>query len=358
MKIRTGIIGCGKAGHMHARALLNIGECAFVAAQSRTEKKAGEFAATYGIQGYTDIREMVVREKLDVVVVCTPHPDHKAAIPAIEAGAHALIEKPLASSLEDCDAILKTAKQHGKKVGVIGQRRFYPSSVRMKKAIDEGKIGKPVLGTVMMFGWRDEAYYKSDPWRGTWSGEGGGVLVNQAPHQLDLFQWFMNDEIDELYGVWKNLNHPYIEVEDTAVAIVKFKHGAIGNILVSNSQKPGLYGKVHVHGSSGASVGVQTDGGSMFIAGVTSIAEPPKNDVWSIPGEQHMLAAWEKEDADFFYSIDPIEYYIRQQDRDFILAVLNNTTPLVTGEEGRKSVELFTAIYRSAKTNAPVKWPL
>ncbi len=228
----------------------------------------------------------------------------------------------------------------------------------MKKAIEEGKIGKPVMGTITMLGWRDEAYYKSDPWRGTWDGEGGGILVNQAPHQLDLFQWYMNDEFEELYGVWKNLNHPYIEVEDTALAIVKFKSGAIGNILVSNSQKPGIFGKVHVHGYNGASVGVQTDSGAMFIAGMSTVVAPPINDLWTIPGEEKMLAKWEEEDTNFFKTIDPIEYYIRMQNRDFILAVLNDTTPMMTGREGRKTVELSTAIYQSTKINAPVRWPI
>ena len=124
------------------------------------------------------------------------------------------------------------------------------------EAIEAGKIGKPVLGMVTMLGWRDKAYYDSDAWRGTWKGEGGGVLVNQAPHQLDLLLWYMGD-VDEVYGVWKNLNHPYIEVEDTAVAVVKFKSGAVGNIVVSNSQNPALYGKVHVFGENGAGVGVR-----------------------------------------------------------------------------------------------------
>lgn len=356
--IKVAIVGCGKAGHMHAKSLFNIPECKFVAAQSRNPERRDEFSKAYKINAYADVHEMVVKEKIDVVIICTPHPNHIVAIEAMDAGAHALIEKPLASTLKDCDAIIQSAEKNKKKLGVVSQRRFYPSSQRMKKAIDEGKIGKPVLGTATMLGWRDEAYYKSDPWRGTWEGEGGGVLVNQAPHPLDLFQWFMGDDIEELYGVWKNLNHPYIEVDDTALAIVKFRNGAIGNILVSNSQKPGIYGKINIHGSSGASVGVQTESGAMFIAGMTSVIAPPKNDLWTIPGEEKYLAQWEEEDAKFFKSIDPIEYYIRLQNRDFIMAVKNNTQPMVTGREGRKTVEISTAIYQSTKTNAPVKWPL
>src|SRR5262249_61287694 len=133
--------------------------------------------------------------------------------------------------------------------------------------------------------------------------EGGGVLVNQAPHQLDLLQWFMGP-IAQLFGCWVNLNHPYIEVEDTAAAIIRFKNGALGNILVSNSQNPALYGKVAVHGSNGASVGVQTDGGAMFIAGMSSIAEPPINDFWNIPGEEGLLEHWQDEDSALFHRID------------------------------------------------------
>ncbi len=157
---------------------------------------------------------------------------------------------------------------------MICQRRFFEPCQRIRQAIDDGKLGKPVLGTVTMLGWRDAAYYKSDPWRGTWKGEGGGVLVNQAPHQLDLLMWYMG-EVEEMFGYWGNLNHPMIEVEDTAITVIRFKSGALGNIVVSNSQNPALYGKVTVHGSNGASVGVQTDGGAMFIAGMSNITEPP-----------------------------------------------------------------------------------
>jgi predicted dehydrogenase len=358
-KLKAAIIGCGKVGHLHAKALQNIDECIFTAVQSRNTQRASDFAAKYGVTPYMTVEEMVTKEKIDVVVICTPHPEHKnPAIAALNAGAHVLVEKPLAITLADCDEMISAAAKNKKKLGVISQRRFSPSSMRMKKAIMEGKIGMPALGTVVMLGWRSEEYYKSDPWRGSWEKEGGGILVNQAPHQLDLIQWFMNDELDELYGIHKNINHPYIEVEDTAVAMVKFKKGGVANIVVSNSQKPGIYAKVHIHGSNGASVGVQTDGGSMFVAGMPSVVEPPKNDLWTIPGEEDNREIWEKEDTDFFKTIDPIGYYLGLQDRDFIVSVIENKEPLVTAREGRKTVELFQAIYQSSKENKSVKWPL
>jgi predicted dehydrogenase len=355
---KTGIIGCGKVAHLHAKALQNLQESDFRAVWSRTYSTAEKFSTQYGVKPYADISSMIKKESIDLVIICTPHPFHRdPANQALEAGAHVLVEKPLASSLEDCDSMIGTAEKYGKTLGVISQRRWYAPAIRVKQAIEEGKIGEPVLGTINMLGWRDEAYYNADPWRGTWKEEGGGVLVNQAPHQLDILLWYMG-EIDELSGMWGNLNHPYIEVEDTALAVIRFKSGGLGNIIVSNSEKPGIYGKVHVHGKNGASVGVQTDGGAMFIAGMSNVLEPPVNDLWSVPGEEGMLQMWIKEDSDFFNSIDPTVYYMERQIEDFITALDENREPLVSGIDGKNTVELFTAIYRSQRDNKVIKFPL
>ena len=352
------IAGCGKVAHLHAKAILNIPHARLAGVWSRTPETAGKFASEYRTEAYTDISRMIIENKTDLVIVCTPHPFHRQpAIEAAGAGACVLVEKPLASDLGDCDAIINACRTSNVKLGVVSQRRWYSPSMRVKRAIEDGKIGKPVLATITMLGWRDKEYYDADAWRGTWKDEGGGVLVNQSPHQLDLMLWYMGD-IDEVYGLWRNMNHPYIEVDDTALAIVKFKSGAIGNILVSNSQKPGIFGKVHVHGENGASVGVQTDGGAMFIAGRSGVAEPPVNDLWTVPGEENMLAQWVREDTGIFNKYDPTVYYMQCQIEDFLKAIGNNTEPMVTGEAGRRTVELFSAIYRSTRDNAPVKFPL
>ena len=358
-QLKTALVGVGKVTDMHARALANLKESLFTAVCGRNREKTENYAASYGIRAYTDVAEMVAKEQIDVVIICTPHPNHKEpTIAALEAGANVLIEKPLASSLEDCDAMLEASKSYKRQIGVVCQRRWYHPAMRVKEAIDSGKIGLPVFGTVNMLGWRDRSYYESDPWRGTWKGEGGGVLVNQAPHQLDMIQWFMG-EIDELYGQWSNLNHPYIEVEDTANAILKFKSGAVANIIVSNSQKPGIFGKVHVHGENGASVGVQTDGGAMFVAGMSAILEPPVNDLWTVPGEEQMLQQWVKEDSDFFNKLpNQMDYFHERNIEDFLQAILEGSLPMITGEDGRVTVEIFTAIYRSTRDGRPVKWPL
>jgi predicted dehydrogenase len=356
-RLRTAVIGYGKVAHTHAEALATIPESEFVAVCGRDAGKAGAFAEQYGVKAFASVEQMV-GAGVQAVVVATPHPAHAAVtVPALRAGAHAIVEKPLASSLEDCDAMIAAAREGGRTLAMISQRRLYAPVQRVRQAIDAGKLGRPVLGTVTMLGWRSEEYYRSDPWRGRWDGEGGGVLVNQAPHQIDILQWYMG-EVDELYGAWANLNHPYIEVEDTSIAVIRFRSGALGNIVVSNSQNPGLFGKVWVHGSNGATVGVQTDGGSMFIAGMTTVTEPPRNDVWTVPGEEEALDRWQREDADLFAGIDATKHYHRLQIQEFLQAAAAGRPALVPGEEGRKTVEIFTAIYRSQRDRRPVRFPL
>jgi predicted dehydrogenase len=224
----------------------------------------------------------------------------------------------------------------------------------MKAAIDAGKIGRPALGVFTMYSWREPAYYQSDPWRGKWETEGGGVLVNQSPHQLDLLLWLLGP-LAEVSGYWANVNHPSVEVDDTAVAVLRFANGGLGAIVTSVAQKPGIYTKVHVHGTNGASVGVETDRGATFIAGLTAIAEPALNDVWTIPGEEQLLAGFQAEDRARFAQIDATTHYHGLQIQDFLRAVRERRPPLVTGTAGRAVVELFTAIYHSNREGRPVK---
>ena len=357
-KLKTGIIGCGKVGDFHAKAFEALENSEFTAVCDNNIERARAFADRYGVKAYDDIEAMIRECGLDVVSICTPHPLHaNPAVIAADCGCNVLIEKPLASSLEDCDRIIEAGDRNHVTIGTMVQRRFYRPCMRIHQAIEDGKIGRPVLGMVTMLGWRDKNYYDSDPWRGSWKGEGGGVMFNQAPHQIDLLQWYMG-EVDEIYGVWKNLNHPYIEVEDTAVAVIKFKNGGVGNIVVSNSQNPALFGKVHIFGENGAGVGVQTDGGAMFVAGMSSITEAPYNDLWTVAGEENMLETWKREDTDFFNSVDSMYYYHREQIKDFVDAVQKGEKPLVDAREGRKTVEIFTGIYRATETNSVIKFPI
>jgi UDP-N-acetyl-2-amino-2-deoxyglucuronate dehydrogenase len=355
-KLRTALVGCGKVGQTHAQALSSLPESEFVAVCDVDFERAQAFATRFGGRPFDDIRRMLGESRLDVLCIATPHPLHaEPAIAAASAGVHVLVEKPLASSLADCDAMLASASEGKIKLGVISQRRWYEPVRRMKDAIDAGKIGRPVLGTFAMYSWRDPAYYRSDPWRGRWDTEGGGVLVNQSPHMLDLLLWLMDDDVAELSGYWANLNHSSVEVEDSAVAILRFCRGGLGSIVASLSQKPGIHTKVHIHGSSGASVGVETDRGATFIAGVSAISEPPLNDMWTIPGEETQLPLFQAEDRARFQTIDAACHYHALQIHDFLRAVLEDRPPLVTGKDGRRVVALFQAIFQSNRERRSVR---
>jgi predicted dehydrogenase len=354
-KIRTAIIGCGKVAHLHAAALGSLAESEFVAVTDADGARAEAFAAQYGVRAFPDVGAMLQGAAPRAVVIATPHPAHAApAVAAARAGAHVLVEKPLVASLADCDAMIEAAEGAGVQLGVVSQRRFFEPVLRMKAAIDAGKIGTPVLGTVLMLSWRDERYYASDSWRGQWATEGGGVLINQSPHHLDLLQWLMGP-IEEITGYHANLNHSYIEVEDTALAMIRFRNGGLGSVAVSLSQKPGIYTKIHIHGSNGASVGAQTDGGATFIAGMSGVAEPPLNDVWTIPGEEGLLERFQEEDRVAFGRIDPVAHYHALQDREFLRALLEGRAPAADGRQGRIVVEMIQAVYQSQREGRRVR---
>jgi UDP-N-acetyl-2-amino-2-deoxyglucuronate dehydrogenase len=340
-RLRTAIVGCGKVADTHALAYRELPNSEFVSACSNSPQRAQAFAAKWGVKGHA---------------VCTPHTQHPSAVEiAAAAGVHAIVEKPLAIDLISCDRAIAAARAAGVKLGVISQRRWYEPVRRMKEAIDAGKLGKPALILVQMLGWREPAYYLSDSWRGTWAGEGGGVVVSQAPHYLDLLSWFMGPAID-LHGYWDNYNHPSIEVDDTVVASVRFENGGMGSIVLSNSQRPGLFGKIHVHGSSGSSVGAEIDSGSPFISGVTATMDPPFNDIWTVPGEESKLELWNREDRSRPW--DVMTHYHKMQLADFLDAVSEDRKPLVGAEDGRRVVELFTAVYRSQLEHASQRLPL
>ncbi|MDR2788663.1 MAG: Gfo/Idh/MocA family oxidoreductase [Candidatus Accumulibacter sp.] len=349
-KIRIGLYGYGKVAELHAQAIKASSEAELVSVCGRNRERRDAFAARWGIASRDTPEDMARRDEAGAVIVSTPHPQHRdGVLKCFAAGLHALVEKPMALSTAECDDMIAAARDAGKVLSVVCQRRWFPSSQRIRRAIDEGKIGKPVLCQLTLLGWRDRTYYDSDPWRGKWATEGGGILINQAPHQIDLMHWFMGPH-EEIHGFWDNFNHPYIEVDDSAVAVVRFKNGGIGSVLASNSQKPGIYAKVHVHGDAAYSVGVQTDGGAMFIAGMSGIAEPPLNDLWTIPEERDLLDEWRADDEAFFRTIDATVHFFTLQIDDFCGAIREGRKPVSTGEDGRETVRFIETLL---KTGAP-----
>jgi UDP-N-acetyl-2-amino-2-deoxyglucuronate dehydrogenase len=356
MTVRFGIVGPGKVAQVHANALARIPGAKLTAVAGRNEPRATALAAPFGARVDPSLEATIERGGVDAVILCTPHPLHaEGALAAARAGLHVVIEKPMALDPADAERMIAAATNAGVVLSVISQRRWYEPSQRVKRAIEDGRIGTPALASVDVLGWRGPEYFAMDAWRGTAAGEGGGVLVNQAVHQLDLVCWLLGPVL-QIDGWTANVNHPEIEVEDSAVAILRFASGALGTIIASNSQKPGLYARIHVHGTSGASVGVETDGGSVFVAGL-SLPSVPRNDLWTIPGEDGLLDAWLEADRAALSRVDIASHYHELQLRDIVGAIRDGRRPSVSGEDGLLAVDLMAGIYRAAREGGRVTLP-
>ncbi len=364
------VIGLG-VGRRHAEAYAALPETRLVAVCDMNPDRVQAVAAELGVRALTDPAEVFADPAIQVMSVATPHPSHAPlAIAAARAGKHVIVEKPMTVDLAEADAMVEEARRAGVTLGVIFQRRWWPAAQRVRAAIDAGRIGQPVLGQCALSWWRTRTYYARDAWRGRWDTEGGGVLTNQGIHAIDMFQWFMG-EVEEVFGRWANLTHPYIEVEDNAAAILRFRTGALGVITGTTSARLS-HTRITVHGANGASVGV--------------IEEPEGavgyNDVWTIPGEEHVAAeslAAHVAAGEYIYRADqetnqteaphywPTAYrytraaepsYHTRQLQEFAQAIQAGRPPLVTGEEGRKSLEILLAIYESNRSGGPVRLPL
>jgi UDP-N-acetyl-2-amino-2-deoxyglucuronate dehydrogenase len=356
MTLRFGIVGPGKVAQLHADALARIPGARLAAVAGRNEDRAAALASPHGARVDPSLEAMIERAGVDAVILCTPHPLHaEQGVLAARAGLHVVVEKPMALDPAGAERMIDAAAERGVVLSVISQRRWYAPVRRVKDAIDDGRIGGPALASVEVVGWRGPEYFATDAWRGTAAGEGGGVLVNQAVHQLDLVCWLLGPAV-EVDGWVANVNHPEIEVEDSAVAIVRFAGGALATIIASNSQRPGLYARIHVHGTSGASVGVETDGGSMFVAGL-SLPSVPRNDLWTIPGEEDRLAAWSEADRTALASVDIASHFHELQLRDVVDAIQDGRPPAVSGEDGLRAVDLMAGIYRASREGRRVLVP-
>ncbi len=354
-RVRFGIIGYGIIAREHAKAIKAAAGADLISVCGRDEKKREAFASEFGISARCDVFEMVKYDHIDAVVIATPHPlHHDQTLEALDAGCHVLVEKPMALTVAEATDMIIAAEKAGKVLSVVSQRRWYPSNMRIRDAIDGGKLGTPILAQLSLLGWRGQAYYESAPWRGTWDMEGGGILINQAPHLLDLLHWFLGP-VSSVYGQWSNFNHPYIEVEDSAVATVNFESGALASILVSNSQNPDIHRHIHICGSTGAVVS-STYGFVMETDGKRDTFSVPVNDIWTLKGEADYLSDFQEEDREFFASIDPETYFFTRQIEDVVHSIVRGTDPLVRGEDGRETMKIIEGIYESGRSCAPVSF--
>jgi predicted dehydrogenase len=343
--MKYALIGCGRISPNHiaaakANGLEFVGICDIN--KEMLQDKVSRFDLTE-IHQYSDYREMLEKEKPELVAIATESGKHAAiALNCIKAGCHVIIEKPIALSLADADMIIKAAKEKGVKVCANHQNRFNKSVQKIREALDKGCFGKMFYGTAHIRWCRDENYYAQAGWRGTWE-QDGGALMNQCIHNIDLLRWMMGDEIEEVVGMTDQLNHPYLEAEDLGIALVKFKSGAYGIIEGTTNVYPkNLEETLYLFGEKGT---VKVGGQSVN-----------KIEGWRFADGQERpeeVIAEFAENPPNVYGFGHTPLYA-----DMIDAIRNNREPYVNGEAGKRALELVLAIYRSAAEGKVVKLPL
>ena len=344
-RVRFGVIGSGVIGPWHARAIESCEEAELVAVSDSNLDKAKALAANHGgISCYQDYHEMLRNTDLDAVSICLPSGMHgDAAIAAARAGKHILCEKPLEITLEKIDAMIAAARDNKVKLGGIFQWRTYPVSIKARNAVRSGLLGKMVLGDAYLKYYRSQAYYDSAEWRGTWKYDGGGALMNQGVHGIDILLWVMGD-VERVFARTAALART-IEVEDTAVAVLKFTSGAFGVIEATTSSNPGEPSTLAFHGEQGTII--------MHEGAFLRWAVTDKKD--GLAQEQVEMKKIEGESKTGVS--DPREIGIRGhiiQVQDMVRAIKEDRDPMVTGESARKSVQLILAIYESSRTGKDV----
>ena len=345
-----GIIGCGMIAEFHTRAINEIEGARVAGAYTRNPANGAKIAglAKGGCEIFDDLDAMLAQPGLDVVCVCTPSGAHmEPAVKAARAGKHVVVEKPLEITLPRCDAIISACDKAGVRLCTIFPSRFTDANLQLKTAIETGRFGRLTLGDTYVKWWRTQQYYDSGGWRGTWDLDGGGALMNQAIHNVDLLYWLMGDVV-AVSAMTATLAHERIEVEDTAVASLRFKNGALGTIEAATSAFPGLLKRTEIHGDRG-SARVEQDDITLW---EFQEKVPSDNDVFAAMAGQSGFKAGASDPR----GITHVGH--RDQLADFLTAIDEGRAPLVDGREGRKSVEIIRAIYRSAETGAQVMLPL
>jgi UDP-N-acetyl-2-amino-2-deoxyglucuronate dehydrogenase len=354
-KLRFGILGCGVIGPHHAKAIAGLKSAELVAVADIVPELGEELAEEYGCLRYASLEEMLSGGDLEAVCLCTPSGMHaEGAIASLEAGKHVVIEKPVDVTLEAADRLIEVQRATGGKVAVVSQHRFDAATQYVHEALARGEFGRLTSGSADVRWWRSQSYYDSGGWRGTWELDGGGVLINQAIHSIDLLQWLMG-QVVEITAYTGLIAHERIEVEDTAVAILKFANGALGTIVATTAAYPGLSTRIAVHGDRGSAI-IDDDELTYFHAAT----EGQEGEAYGAGGgenqaEEIMQRCGEAESGPGAGSDpDSLSMAHRDQIEDFAEAVRDGREPLVNLEEARKPLAIIQGIYESARTGRPV----
>ncbi len=355
-RVRFGILGCGVIGPHHAQAIAGLADdAALVAVADRHLERAEKLAQQYNVAAYNSLDDLLRHPQLDAICICTPSGEHATdAAAVLDAGKHVVVEKPVDVTLEAIDRLLAARRAKSQKVAVISQHRFDRSTRIVRDAVEQGRLGRLTVGTAQVRWWRSQAYYDSGAWRGTWALDGGGALMNQSIHTIDLLQWIMGPVV-EVSAYTGLLAHERLEVEDAAVAIVRFASGALGIIEGTTAAYPGLTARLEVHGDRGSAI---IDSDELVYFHSAALGEQGAAYGAGGGGNQalDMLKQFEAKPAGIAAGSDPASLSLahREQIRDFIDAIRADREPLVNIEEGRKAVAIILAIYESARTGRPV----
>jgi len=346
-KLRFSILGCGVIGPVHAEAIASLPDAELISVVDIHPEKAQRLAGQYRATPYTQLQHMLDKEPVDVVIICAPSGLHgELACQVMRSGRHVIVEKPMEITREAIDEMLQVQQATGVKLAVISQHRFDKASLQVHNLVEEKAFGRLVLGNAIVPWWRSQQYYDSGDWRGTWKLDGGGVLMNQSIHSIDLLQWLMGP-VKSVFGYTDTLVHR-METEDVAVAVLRFANGALGTIAATTGAYPGVTTRIEIFGDKGSAI-IENDNLSFL-----HLARDDKEAISSYgvsPQEQ------KKVEGQSSTSQNPAALSASShalQIADMIRAIREDGTPLVDGYEGRHPVEIILGIYESARTKKEV----
>jgi len=355
--IRFGIIGCGGIGPTHAGAVNQIEGARLVAVADTVRERAEAVAAKYGAaRVYADHRALLDDPEIDAVCVCTPSGTHAdIAIDALQAGRHVVVEKPMDVSVEACDRLIAAEDASGKVLTVISQHRFDPASILVKQAVEQGRLGDILLADASVKWYRTQAYYDSGDWRGTWKMDGGGALMNQGVHTVDVLQWLAGG-VASVFAHIRTAAHERIEVEDVAVAALTFTNGAVGTLTATTAAYEGFPVRIDLFGSDGTAI-LEGDRLKMLTFKTGESYQSEEAAAHALSVARGGTASVRDQAAERSASADPGAVWgdaHRAQIEDFLRAIRTSAKPLIDGRGGRRPVEVITAVYRSARAGRPV----
>ncbi|MGD8780460.1 MAG: Gfo/Idh/MocA family oxidoreductase [Ignavibacteria bacterium] len=343
-KLGIGIVGLGNIAPVHAQAIQQAYNAELISCYSSREEKAKSFSEKYGIKSFTEWNKFINDDELDIVSICTPNGTHlDFGKKTATAGKHVVIEKPIEVNLERANKLIKSCKDNDVKLAVIYQNRFLPAVEKLKQMITENKLGKIFMADAYVKWYRSDEYYKSAEWRATLKLDGGGVLINQAIHTVDLLYWFIGD-VESIYAVKGTITHEGIEGEDNAVTLVKYKNGAMGVIVASTSVQPAMPRRIEIHGENGTAV-LNDDNLEVSLIDESIPGKSPGEEDKTHSGAADPLAG---------FSIEPH----KKQFEQIVNAILNGEEPVVSGEESLKSLGIVNAVYESAEKKKPVDFDM